>query len=156
MANKKGGRVEPGIWRRADAEGYIAEVNYPDPKTGRRIREQKSVHRLDLAQEWRMTRKADALRGEVRRRQDQPKPIRFQAFAEEYIEQWSKIMKKPSTCTLDKTSIKRLNTTFGRKMLVDITRRDIERYLAQRQAEGVTSATMNRGRTTIARAMATR
>jgi hypothetical protein len=36
---QKGDRMEPGICRRAGAEGYIAEVNYPDPQTCRQIRE---------------------------------------------------------------------------------------------------------------------
>jgi hypothetical protein len=81
----KGEQVEPGIWRQPDGKpGYLAEINYADPSTGKRVRERKSIHRIDLAREWRQTRKADALRGEVRRRKDEPKPKTFRKFADEY------------------------------------------------------------------------
>lgn len=85
MANKKGKRAGPGIWRRADSKGYLAEANYRDPKTGKRIREQKTVNRLDLAREWIQTRKADALRDQIRGREKiVPRP--FKTFGDEYLE----------------------------------------------------------------------
>ena len=49
----KGARVEPGIWKHPDGQGYLAEINYTDPRSNRRIRERKTIHRLDLAREWR-------------------------------------------------------------------------------------------------------
>jgi hypothetical protein len=130
MANKKGKRVELGIWRWADGKGYIAEVNYSDPETGHRVREQKSIHRLDLAQEWRLTRKADALSGEVLRKKDQSMPVRFESFVAEYLEKWSKLKKKESTYTRARYSTERLKAVFGSRMLSEIRRRDIEDYVA--------------------------
>jgi site-specific recombinase XerD len=144
MACKKSERIEAGIWRRADADGYLAEVSYNDQQTGRRIREQKTTNRLDLAREWRQTRKADALRGEIRGKGDRLKPVRFEKFADEYLEQWSKVKKKPSTYKRDQTSLRRLMKNFGKKHLIEITRRDIEQYLAERKTDSVTPATSNR------------
>ncbi|MSR84339.1 MAG: site-specific integrase [Candidatus Latescibacteria bacterium] len=124
--------------------GYLAEVNYTDPHTGRRIREQKSTHRLDLAREWRQTRKADALRGEVRGKKDRLKPMLFSKYSEEYLSQWSKVEKRESSYRRDQVSLKRLNHTLGKRQLSEITRRDVEKYVAERKGEGVTSATTNR------------
>ena len=83
MANKKGEKVEAGIWKNFTGKGYVAEISYSDPQTGRRVREQKSVNRLDLARDWRQTRKADALRGEIKGKKESFRPIRFKAFTEE-------------------------------------------------------------------------
>ena len=150
----KGERVEPGIWRQPDGKpGYLAEINYADPRTGKRVREQKSIHRLDLAREWRQTRKADALRGEITRKKDEPKPMTFSALAEEYLVVWSKVKKKPLSYKRDGETLRRLGRTFGRRIISDITRRDIERYFAERandtvgsgeRRHPVTPATMNR------------
>jgi hypothetical protein len=129
---KKGNRLEPGIWKQPDGQGYLAEINYTDPRTNRRIRERKSIHRIDLAREWRQTRQTDALRGEVRRRKDGPKPMTFSQLADEYLEIWSKVKKKPSSYIRDQTSVKRLRQVFGRRVISDITRRDVERYFAGR------------------------
>jgi hypothetical protein len=52
-----------------------------------------------VAQEWRLTRKADALCGEVLRKKDQSTPVRFESFVTEYLEKWSKLKKKESTYT---------------------------------------------------------
>lgn len=144
MANKKGIPIEPGIWRQPDGVGYLAEVNYTDPHTGRRVREQKGVHRLDLAREWRQTRKADALRGEVHRRKDQPRPMRFEQLADEYLENWSRVEKRESTYHRDQLSVQWLKEAFGKKLLSEITRRDVEKYLAQRKEAGKAPATLNR------------
>lgn len=144
MANQKGEQVEPGIWRHPEGEGYLAEINYTDPQTGRRIREQKTVNRLDLARQWRQARKADALRGEIRGKKDRLKPLLFSKYAEEYLQEWSRTKKKASSYLRDQTSLKRLNQTFGRKLLTELTGRDVERYLAERQEEGRTPGTINR------------
>ncbi len=150
---KKGARVEPGIWKHPDGQGYLAEINYTDPRTNRRIRERKSIHRIDLAREWRQTRQTDALRGEVRRRKDGPKPMTFSQLADEYLEIWSQVKKKPSSYIRDQTSVKRLRQVFGRRVISDITRRDVERYFAGRSTDmvgkgelrhPVTPATLNR------------
>ena len=143
MANKKGERIASGIWRRAEGDGYIAEVNYADPETGQRIREQKTIHRLDLAQEWRLTRKADALRGEVRRKRERPaRP--FGIFGDEYLENWSKVEKEQSTYMRDTNSMKHLKAFFGKKDIAVIKRRDVEQYIAQRKAAGIKPGTINR------------
>ena len=144
MANSKGEKVETGIWKHPHGKGYLAEINFTDPQTNRRVREQKTTRLLDLARDWRQTRKADALRGEIRIRKDQPKPMRFEIFTKEYLEQWSKIKKKNSTYVRDQTSVRRLNRTLSKKLLSELTRRDVEKYLAERQSDGVTPATMNR------------
>ena len=52
-----------------------------------------------MAQERRLTRKADALSGEVLRKKDQSMPVRFESFVTEYLEKWSKLKKKESTYT---------------------------------------------------------
>jgi len=143
MAYEKDKKVEPGIWRLPDGN-YLAEVNYTDPQTGKRSRERKTTNRLDLAQKWRVTRKADALRGEIRGKKDRLQPIVFKNFAKEYLEQWSKVEKQESSAARDQTSINRLNQTFGKKLLSEIKRRDVEKYLAVRKTEGKAPATMNR------------
>ena len=140
----KGNQIEAGIWRHASGKGYVAEINYNNQTSGRRIREQKTLNRLDLAREWRQTRKADALRGAIRQKKDEPKPISFATFAIEYLEQWSKVTKKESTYIRDQVSIKQLQRVFGKRMLTEITRRDIERYISKRKEDGVTPATCNR------------
>ena len=144
MANQKGEQLEPGIWKHPEGKGYLAEINYTDPQTGRRIREQKSTHRLDLAREWRQTRKADALRGEVRRRKDQPRAMRFEQLAEEYLENWSRVEKAASTHQRDINSMKHLNGFFGSRGIAEIKRRDVEQYVAQRKVSGAQPGTLNR------------
>ena len=90
MAYQKGQKVEEGIWRLADSKDYLAEVTVRDPHTGQRIRERKTVNRLDLARAWIRTKKADADRDKI---QDRKKiTLRpFSAFADEYLEKWSKV-----------------------------------------------------------------
>lgn len=127
-----------------DSKEYLAEINYTHPQTGKRIRERQTSHRLDLAQQWRQTRKADALRGEIVRKKEQPKPLLFEKFTKEYLESWSKVKKRPSTYIRDQTSTKWLKEMFGKKLLTEITRRDVERYLAKRQEQGKRPATLNR------------
>ena len=143
MANTKGTQVEAGIWRRPDGNGYVAEINTKNLQTGRRIREQKTVHRLDLAREWRQTRKADALRGEVRRRLERPKRP-FEAFGDEYLENWSKVEKQQSTYVRDTNSMKHLKEYFGAIDIAEIKRRDIEQYISQRKRAGAKPGTINR------------
>ena len=143
MANTKGAQVEAGIWRRLDGNGYVAEINFKDSQTGRRIREQKTVHRLDLAREWRQTRKADALRGEVRRKLE--RPVRpFSVFGDEYLENWSKVEKQQSTYVRDTNSMKHLKKHFGGIDIAVIKRRDIEQYVSQRKRAGMKPGTINR------------
>jgi hypothetical protein len=115
MPAKKGEPVkgEQGIWKHPDGKGYLAEVSCCDPQTGRRTREVQSFNRLDLAKEWRITRKVDAQRGDLRRRKDQPKPVRFDALVEDYLAQVSDVTKRPSSAARDRTSFRRLNRTFG-------------------------------------------
>jgi site-specific recombinase XerD len=147
MARKKkikGDKVEPGIWHHISGEGYVAEINYTDPQTGRRAREQKTIHRLDLAREWRRNRRADADAGEIQRKKDRPAPILFEDLGDEYLEQWSRVQKKESTYIRDKARMKRLKLIFGQKFLTEITQRDVERFLADRKADGMAPATMNR------------
>ena len=55
-SQKKGKRLEPGIWREKEGKGYMVEVSYTDAHSGKRIREIRTIHRLDLAREWRQTR----------------------------------------------------------------------------------------------------
>ena len=97
-----------------------------------------------MAQEWRLTRKADALCGEVLRKKDQSTPVRFESFVTEYLEKWTKLKKKESTYTRDRYSTERLKAVFGSRMLSEIRRRDIEEYVAQRLTAGRSPATVNR------------
>ena len=89
-----------------------------------------------MAQEWRLTRKADALSGEVLRKKDQSTAVRFESFVTEYLEKWTKLKKKESTYTRDRYSTERLKAVFGSRMLSEIRRRDIEEYVAQRLIAG--------------------
>lgn len=96
MAYKKGTKIETGIWRLADSKLYLAEVSYADPSTGKRIRDRKTTHRRDLAREWRKTRASDALRREIRREKNQ-RAVPFSKFSTEYLDNWSKLEKRPSS-----------------------------------------------------------
>ncbi len=64
-SHNKGKWIEPGIWEVLVGKGYMAEASYTHPKTGKRVRERKTTNRLDLAQKWRLSLKADALRGQI-------------------------------------------------------------------------------------------
>ena len=142
MANKKGEHLEEGIWRRGDGEGYLAEVWLREPDSGRRIHHQKTVHRLDMARQWRQAQKVDALRGSLHGQKR--KPVPFASLAREYLDRWSRVKKKESSHRRDATSVKRLLVTFGKRKIGEITRRHVEQYVATRQGEGVTPATVNR------------
>ena len=134
---------EPGIWRLKDSKLYLAEVNYADPQTGKRIRERKTINRQDLAIRWRQTRKADALRGEISRRKKQA-TISFSKFAEEYFEAW-KIERKDSTIVSEKNRIDGiLKPHFGSRAIHTITRKDIEDFIVKRRSNGISTATANR------------
>lgn len=97
-----------------------------------------------MAREWRQTRQTDALRGEVRRRKDGPKPTSFKKLADEYLENWSKIEKAPSSYVRDCNSMKHIGAFFGTKLISEIKRRDIEGYVAHRKAAGPQPGTLNR------------
>lgn len=60
------------------------------------------------------------------------------------MEKWSKLKKRESTYTRDQYSTERLKTVFGRRLLSEIRRRDVEDYVAQRLAAGRAAATVNR------------
>lgn len=134
---------EPGVWRLKDSKLYLAEVNYADPQTGKRIRERKTINRQDLAIRWRQIRKADALRGEISRRKQQA-TIPFSKFAEEYLEAW-KIERKDSTIVSEKNRIDGiLKPHFGSRAIHTITRKDIENFIVKRRSNGISTATANR------------
>jgi len=159
MPVKKGEQVEAGIWRKAVGKGYVAEVFYRDPVTRRRIREQKTVHRLDLAREWRQARKTDAFRGEIRGQKERPR-ILFSRFVLQYWAAWA-ADRKPSTVRGEWRRLDGiLNPYFGTRYLDTISRKDIEEFLTKRRdgsladrvamkrrnrrRGGVSSATTNR------------
>ena len=144
MANKKGTKIEPGIWRREGGDGYIAELSYAHPQTGRRTREQKTTNRLDLAREWRQTRKADALRGEIRKTKKTRAVLPFEKYADEYIENCSKLDKRESTYKRERGTMRLLKRHFGRRLLGEFVRRDVEQYMSMRRGEGVKPNTVNR------------
>ena len=134
---------EPGIWRLTDGK-YLAEVNYTDPHTGKRIRERKTTNRLDLAREWIQIRKADALRGEIRGGKKKHKPVLFDKFADEYFETWSQ-KRKASTVLSERSRVKTtLKSYFGSKPIHTITRKEIETFIAKRREDGKTVASTNR------------
>ncbi len=134
---------EPGIWTAKDGKGYIVEVSYRDPQSQKRVREMKRILRLDMAREWRHTRKADALRGEITRKKKQ-EVVLFKNFADDYYNAWS-LKVKESTAKSEKYRIDgMLKPYFGRMALHTITRRDIETYLRKRQ-EGPLQNVAGRG-----------
>ena len=122
----RGERVETGIWQGADGQGYVAEVSYRDPQTGRRVREVRRINRLDLARDWRHKRREDALRGELDRRKGAGRAPCFGAFAGEYLESWSKVEKAVSSYERDRTSLKHLRAYFGKRQISSIVRRDVD------------------------------
>ena len=145
MAYKKGDKVEAGIWHLADKEGlYLAEVSYRDPRTGRRIRERTTADKVGPLRAWRNARKTDALRGEVTRQRDAKGKIPFKAYADEYLENWSKVEKAPLSYQRDTNSTKHLNGYFGNREIGNLTRRDIEKYVAKRKNDGAKPGTVNR------------
>jgi site-specific recombinase XerD len=144
MSSKKGRKIESGIWQHSSDKGYVAEVSVVDPRTGRRLRERKTIHRLDMAREWRQTRKADAIRGEIRRDSDRPEPVRFEVFAERYLEQWSKVKKAESSYVRDKNSLKHLVGSLKGKYLSEIQRVHVDAYVAKRKKSGGAAGTLNR------------
>jgi integrase len=154
-SHNKGKKVEPGIWEMLEGKGYIAEVSWSDPETGRRVREMKTTNRIDDAQDWRMGRKVDALRHDIRRTKKQ-EVVLFEDFADEYYEAW-KLERKPTTIYSEQRRIETvLKPYFGQQPIHTITRKDVERYMAYRRERGrirkkkgdsesgVTAATVNR------------
>ena len=132
MPYKKGERVEPGIWRRDGGKGYIVEVNVRDVETVERIRRRRTFPRLDLAREWRDRTKVEGLMGEIRK--EKRKRITFAALAEEYLQWWGP-KRSPSFVRAETTKIEKgFNPEFGTRYLHSLTRRDLESYLARRQA----------------------
>jgi integrase len=147
-SHRKGEKVEPGIWRVVGAPNnrgpYITEVSYTDLKTRQRVREIKTIHRLDLAREWRTAKQTDALRGEVTRKKE-VETISFKDFADLYYETW-KQDRKASTAYSEKNRINGiLKPYFGNKPIHAITRRDIDTFLRKRR-EGTLKGTVARKR----------
>ncbi len=144
MAYKKGEKIEAGIWERADEPGYIVEVNHTDPETGLRVRERQTIRRKDDARKWRTARKADGIRGQIKAKREQPKPIPFDDFVKEYLKVWRKD-RKPSTVSRERTRIKgALEPAFGKKPIQAFRRKTIEDYLTRRRDAGISPATANR------------
>lgn len=142
-SQRKGEKKETGIWVAKDGKGYIAEVSYRDPETGMRVREFATINRLDSAKQWRETRKADALRGEIRRTKKRV-PKLFKDFADEYCAAWS-LDRKPNTAEREKRRIeKELVPQFGKRPLHTITRKNIEDYITRKRDGGASPATANR------------
>ncbi len=138
------GKEKKGVWSWEKGDGYIAETTYIDPRTSKRKREWKSFNRLDLARTWIQAKKTDAMRGEIRGR-DKITPRPFDAFAEEYLEKWSKVKKKPSTFRRDGTTVNvHLKPHFGSEPIHAITRKAVEDFLAGRKDAGASEATRNR------------
>jgi site-specific recombinase XerD len=145
VAYVKGDQVESGIWRLVDRENlYLAEVNYYDPHTGRRVRERKTADKVAPLRAWRNARKTDALRGEVTRRRDAKGKIPFKTYAEEYLKNWSKVQKAAASYERDTHSLKHLKGFFGSREIGNIIRKDVEKYVAKRMGEGAKPGTLNR------------
>jgi site-specific recombinase XerD len=96
-----------------------------------------------MAREWRQTRKAGAIRGEIRKK-DKLKAIRFEIFAQRYLEDWSKVKKAHSSYVRDQNSLKHLFRFMKGMYLSEVRRVDAETYVAKRKAEGCAAGTFNR------------
>ena len=83
MAYKKGNKYESGIWYNAEEDGYIVDIIVRDQKTRERIRFRQKTNRIDLAREFRDERKGEAIKGNIRKKRQEP--ISFKAFADEYF-----------------------------------------------------------------------
>jgi integrase len=69
---------------------------------------------------------------------------RFCDYADEYLETYSKVNKKPQSHRRDQVSIKHLNEFFGKRRLNEIRPMLIEHYKRKRKEAGKTPATINR------------
>jgi integrase len=105
---------------------------------GRRIREAVGKSKT-AAQAALEARKTDIRRGEFRFKKE--KKIRFENFAEEYLE-YAKVNKR--SWQRDESSLKRLLPHFKDKLLSKIGFQDIEDYKTARLKDGMQPATINR------------
>lgn len=151
MAYQKGKKIEEGIWRLADSKDYLAEVTYRDPVTRQRIRERKTTNRLEIAQAFIRTKKADADRGKIQGRK-KVEPVLFKTFAGEYLKAWGP-EKKPGTAKREEIRVRgSLVPHFGDMPLHTITRKHVEDFITSRRAcgkrkktqTGVSASTTNR------------
>lgn len=72
----------------------------------------------------------------------EPNPIKFHAFAKEYLE-WARANKKPSTCVRDFSIMRRLDKEFEGKNIQDITTWQIEKWKSKSQ-EKLKKGSVNR------------
>ncbi|MDP6040430.1 MAG: tyrosine-type recombinase/integrase, partial [Candidatus Latescibacteria bacterium] len=132
QAKDRNGRVLTGVWHQAHGDGFVAEVSFKDPHTGKRARTMRRFNRRDLAVDWRNNQMEGGLRVELDRQKSKGRSMRFNALTVEYLE-WSSTEKKESSYLRDQISVKHLKDHFGKKAIGDISRRDVERYVAQRR-----------------------
>lgn len=124
-------KVEPGIWRRHDAQGRpVYEITFRD--SDGRQRRQTVPGGVKAARTALATVKSDLGRG----RRIAPTPrLTFDKAADEW---WAARADRlrPATRSAYSAGLKHLRGAFGRRRLDDLTPADVARYVAERQRAG--------------------
>jgi integrase len=94
-----------------------------------------------VAKEELARKKAEVIEGRLNPNKAK-KSLRFEAFAEEYLE-WSKANKKPTSYQRTVGVMKHLTATFGTKKLNELTPWHIEQYKKARKETGLAPVTIN-------------
>ncbi len=126
-----------GIYRRGKC-WYI--LYYVD---GQRVRESTGVTNKKRAEQLLKKRQVAIFEGRFDLAELKQSPL-FSDYADEYLNGYSKVNKKPQTHERDKILIKHLKEFFGRYRLNDIKPEKIEEYKAARLEAGKAPATVNR------------
>jgi hypothetical protein len=114
---KKGKKVETGIWHLEDKKGvYLAEVNYVDPHSGNRVRRRE----VAVLRNWRTSTKTDAIRREISRERGSNKNLPFKKFADEYLKNWAKVHKRPSSYSKHSLVQRASEETAGKMLKVTL------------------------------------
>jgi integrase len=87
--------------------------------------------------------KAEIAENKFLDKQKEPEPIKFYDFAKKYLE-LTEGDKKPSTLDREKSVMRRLDRGFGKEIMQEITKEEIDRYKVKRRKDEVKPATINR------------
>jgi len=131
-AKDRNGKELTGVWKKANGDGFIAEVSFKESSTGKRARIMNRFNRKDSAVDWRIHQVEEGLKGELDRQKKKGRNVKFHELVTEYLE-WSRSNKKASSHTRDQYSVNHLKRYFGNRVIGVITRRDAERYIAKRR-----------------------
>ncbi|MCU0643488.1 MAG: site-specific integrase [bacterium] len=124
-----------GVYQR----GSIWWIRYSHK--GKIIRETSNSENKTVAKKLLSIRKAEIAQGKYKIKSNDSQ-ILFQDYANEFL-RWAKIHRKPKSFLRYQTSVNQLIPYFGKIKLASISKKDIERYKANRIAQ-VSGSTINR------------